>query len=211
MRPQRVLTGSRRPRQLDRVVREDLFFSQSIFRQVLCRWRWCSRRRQLRFRSAELTQKLLPGFEGLPGKWSLVAVIVFPLRATMASVAIHDTAVRISGTGGQQEERQTHPACYGDGRFLQGISASDEQNPILAKRRGQRLPASAEYSKLEINLARVQWFAFVANGVYMRIPGRRPGARDIAENHLDPWRDDSENRSFPSASSGVDSAFTHQR
>ncbi len=78
MRPQRVSTGSRRLLPLDRVAREDLFFSQSIFRRVLCRRRWCSWRRQLRFRSAKLTQKLLPGFEKLSSKWSLVAVIVFP-------------------------------------------------------------------------------------------------------------------------------------
>ena len=219
MRPQRVSTGSRRLLPLDRVARENLFFSQSIFRRVLCRRRWCSWRRQLRFRSAKLTQKLLPGFEGLPSKWSLVAVIVFPLRSTMASVAIHETAVRMGGTGSQQEERKTHPACYGDRRFLQRISENDDRNPILAKKRGQQLPAG--YLRLSIrnskNSSRDGRTVCIVRRrslypyTYTRIPGRRPGARDIAENHPDPWRDDSENRSFPSASSGVHSAFTHQR
>ena len=76
---------------------------------------------------------------------------------------------------------------------------------------GFRPITSAEHSKLEVNLARFERSAFVADEVYIRIPGRRPGARDIAENDPDPWRDDSENRSFPWASSGVHSAFTHQR
>jgi len=48
----------------------------------------------------------------------------------------------------------------------------------------------AEYSELEINLTTVERFALVSSEAYMRVPGRRPGARDIAEDHPDPWGDD---------------------